>query len=178
MSPKSVVRPRRPLRLSTAVGGLAVVAIVVWYVAAYGAEAAAVTVRPHFPNLSLLLEAPLAIRIHVLGAISALVIGTVLLIGVKGTRVHRTLGWSWVVAMGATAVSSFFIHRINPDGFSFIHLISGWSVIALPMAVHAARKHRVKAHRRGMVGLFVGGLLVAGALSFLPGRLMWQLAFG
>jgi uncharacterized membrane protein len=120
----------------------------------------------------------LPIRIHVAGAASALAIGTALLIGVKGTMMHRTLGWGWVVAMGTTAVSSFFIHRINPDGFSFIHLISGWTVIALPMAVYAARKHRVKAHRRGMVGLFVGGLLVAGVLSFLPGRLMWQVVFG
>jgi uncharacterized membrane protein len=159
-------------------GAAFVVGLLVWYFVAYGAEAATLPYRPHLPDLSLLAAAPLPIRIHVAGAASALAIGTALLIGVKGTMMHRTLGWGWVVAMGTTAVSSFFIHRINPDGFSFIHLISGWTVIALPMAVYAARKHRVKAHRRGMVGLFVGGLLVAGVLSFLPGRLMWQVVFG
>ena len=169
---------RCPLRLSPWLGGLAVVAILAWYVTAHGGQAAVLAFRPHAPDVSLLAAAPLAIRVHVLGAAGALLIGTMLLIGVKGTTVHRTLGWGWVVAMGTTAVSSFFIHRINPDGFSFIHLISGWSVIALPMAVYAARKHRVKAHRRGMVGLFVGGLLVAGVLSFLPGRLMWRVVFG
>jgi uncharacterized membrane protein len=29
-----------------------------------------------------------------------------------------------------------------------------------------------------MTGLFVGGLLIAGAFAFLPGRLMWQIVFG
>ena len=103
-----------------------------------------------------------------------------LLAGIKGTRLHRALGWIWVLAMGTTAVSSFFIHTINPDGpagLSFIHLISGWTVVSLPMAVHAARRHRVQAHRRAMTGMFVGGLIVAGALTFLPGRLMWAIFF-
>lgn len=178
MSVDPVVRSRRPRRLSMWLGGAFVVVLLAWYFVAYGAQAALLSWRPHLPDLSVLAEAPLPIRVHVAGAVSALVIGTVLLIGVKGTTLHRTLGWGWVAAMATTAVSSFFIHRINPDGFSFIHLISGWTVIALPMAVYAARKHRVKAHRRGMVGLFVGGLLVAGVLSFLPGRLMWQVVFG
>ena len=46
------------------------------------------------------------------------------------------------------------------------------------MAVYAARRHRVASHRRTMTGLFVGGLLVAGGLTFLPGRLMWRVVFG
>jgi len=29
-----------------------------------------------------------------------------------------------------------------------------------------------------MTGMFVGGLIVAGLLTFLPGRLMWTLFFG
>lgn len=33
-------------------------------------------------------------------------------------------------------------------------------------------------HRRMMTGLFIGGLVIAGALTFLPGRLMWQVFFG
>jgi uncharacterized membrane protein len=35
----------------------------------------------------------------------------------------------------------------------------------------------VQAHRRAMTGMFVGGLIVAGALTFLPGRLMWAIFF-
>lgn len=136
---------------------------------------------PHAPDWRLLLTSPPAIQIHVAAALTALAIGIVLLIGVKGNRLHRTLGWTWVLAMATTAVSSFFIHRLNPGGpggFSLIHLLSGWTVIALPMAVHAARRHRIADHRRAMTGMFVGGLIVAGAFTFLPGRLMWAMFFG
>ncbi|HYC68095.1 MAG TPA: DUF2306 domain-containing protein [Brevundimonas sp.] len=124
------------------------------------------------------MHAPVAIQLHVAAAVVALVIGTVLLAGVKGDRLHRSLGWAWVVAMATTAVSSLFIRQINAGGFSFIHLISGWTIVALPMAVYAARRHRVANHRRAMTGMFVGGLLVAGALTFLPGRMMWAMVFG
>ena len=41
----------------------------------------------------------------------------------------------------------------------------------LPFAVMAARRHQVDSHRRAMVGFFTGGLLLAGALTFLPGAL-------
>lgn len=134
--------------------------------------------RIHAPDFSLLAEAPVTIQIHVAGALTALLIGTVLLLGVKGNTLHRTLGWTWVIAMATTAVSSLFIRQINPGGFSLIHLLSGWTIIALPMAVYAARKHKVVQHRRAMTGMFVGGLLVAGGLTFLPGRLMWRMFFG
>lgn len=133
---------------------------------------------PHAPDWSLLIAAPSAIQIHVAAALTALLIGIVLLAGIKGTRLHRALGWTWVLAMGTTAVSSFFIHQINPGGLSLIHLLSGWTVVGLPMAVYAARRHRVQAHRRAMTGMFVGGLIVAGLLTFLPGRMMWAIFFG
>jgi len=135
----------------------------------------------HAPRWGRLLASPTMIQVHVAAALTALAIGIVLLIGVKGNRQHRTLGWIWVLAMGTTAVSSFFIHQLNPGGpggLSLIHLLSGWTVIALPMAVHAARRHRVAVHRRAMTGMFVGGLIVAGAFTFLPGRLMWAVFFG
>jgi uncharacterized membrane protein len=132
----------------------------------------------HAPDVSLLAQAPIMIQIHVAGAVTALMIGVVLLLGVKGNALHRTLGWTWVIAMATTAVSSLFIRQINGGSFSLIHLLSGWTIVALPMAVYAARRHRVAAHRKAMTGMFVGGLLVAGALTFLPGRLMWRMFFG
>lgn len=157
---------------------MALAALGIWLAVKLGPSLIGNEFRPHAPDVSLLAAAPLAIQIHVAAALTALVIGTVLLLGVKGNTVHRTLGWTWVVAMGTTAISSFFIHQINPGGFSFIHLLSGWTVIGLPMAVYAARRHRVQMHRRAMTGMFVGGLIVAGLLTFLPGRMMWQVFFG
>lgn len=169
-------------RLLPSVLALALLIVpLVAYLAVDDGRLARVGFTPHAPDWRLLLASPPATQIHVAAALTALAIGIVLLIGVKGNRLHRTLGWTWVLAMATTAVSSFFIHRLNPGGpggFSLIHLLSGWTVIALPMAVHAARRHRIADHRRAMTGMFVGGLIVAGAFTFLPGRLMWAIFFG
>jgi uncharacterized membrane protein len=150
----------------------------VFYLRADEGRIARLGFTPHRPDWSLLSSAPVVIQLHVAAAMTALMIGVVLLAGVKGSRLHRVLGWTWVLAMAATAISSFFIRQLNPGGLSLIHLLSGWTVIALPMAVHAARRHRVQAHRRAMTGMFVGGLIVAGLFTFLPGRLMWAVFFG
>jgi uncharacterized membrane protein len=131
----------------------------------------------HAPHLDLLAVAPIQIRIHVAAVSTALAVGIALMLGVKGNTVHRTLGWVWVVAMATAAISSLFIHRVN-GSFSFLHLFAGWTLIALPMGVFAARKHNIRLHGRTMTGLFVGGLLIAGAAAFLPGRLMWKIVFG
>lgn len=169
-------------RLLPSVLALALLVVpLVAYLAVDDGRLARMGFTPHAPDWRLLLTSPPAIQIHVAAALTALAIGIVLLIGVKGNRLHRMLGWTWVLAMATTAVSSFFIHRLNPGGpggFSLIHLLSGWTVIALPMAVHAARRHRIADHRRAMTGMFVGGLIVAGAFTLLPGRLMWAIFFG
>jgi uncharacterized membrane protein len=132
----------------------------------------------HRPNFSLLAAAPLIIQLHVAGAVTALTIGTGLMFGPKGTTIHRTFGWTWVIAMMTTAVSSFFIHGINPNGFSLIHVLSAYVSIGVPMGVAFARRHNIRAHRRMMTGVFLGGLIIAGAFTFAPGRLMWQVFFG
>src|SRR4051812_42663536 len=132
----------------------------------------------HAPDFGPLASAPIQIQIHVAAVSIALTVGIALMLGLKGNTVHRTLGWVWVIAMATAAISSLFIHRANGGGFSFLHLFAGWTLIALPMGVFAARKHNVRLHGRTMTGMFVGGLLIAGAFAFLPGRLMWQVVFG
>jgi uncharacterized membrane protein len=119
-----------------------------------------------------------AIKIHLVAAIAALAIGATILMRPKGRGLHKALGWSWVAAMGATAVSSLFITSLNGGVYSLVHLLSGWTIVALPMAILAIRNRKVEAHRRAMTGMFVGGLLVAGALAFLPGRFMFEFLFG
>lgn len=142
-----------------------------------GGDNTVIQLHPHLPDLSLVAAAPLEIQIHLTAALTAFVIGVVLLSGVKGNGLHKALGWTWVMAMGITAISSFWIHKLNPGGLSFIHFLSGWTVIALPAAVFAIKRRKVAVHARAMTGMFVGGLLLAGLLTFLPGRLMWQLFF-
>ena len=117
------------------------------------------------------------IIVHMTCAFAALAIGTALMIGVKGTQAHLTLGYAWSACMLVTAVSSFWI-RGNHGSLSFIHFLSGWTTIAVPLGVAFIRRKQVRRHARMMTSVFVGGLLIAGALTFLPGRLMFSLFFG
>lgn len=134
--------------------------------------------HPHAPDMGLFATIPPQVKLHIAAAVAAFLIGVVILLQPKGSPLHKTLGWGWVIAMGATAISSFFITGLNGNNLSFIHLISGWTVVALPMGLFAIRNKRVVMHKRVMTSLFVGGLVVAGALTFIPGRLMYQLFFG
>ena len=134
-------------------------------------------IRPHAPDWALFLDLPTQVKVHLAGALSALVIGTVIWLLPKGRGPHKALGWAWVVAMAATAISSLFITGLNGNFYSFIHFLSGWTLIALPMAIFAIRNRNITMHRRNMTGIFVGGLIVAGALSFIPGRFMFEFFF-
>lgn len=130
-------------------------------------------------SLAPLLSASLPIKIHALAAIAAFGLGLAQFWAPKGTLPHRTLGWVWVILMAVAAASALFIHELRVVGpFSPIHLLSIFTLATLPMAVLHARRHRVGAHRRVMIVIFCGGLLVAGTLSFLPGRVMHAVAFG
>jgi uncharacterized membrane protein len=132
---------------------------------------------PHAPNLALIAQAPPAIKVHLAAVLAAVGVGLIQLLGVKGTLLHRTLGWSFVIFMVAAAASSLLIREINHGAFSYIHLLSAFTLVAAPLGVYFARTHRVASHGRMMVGLFFGGLVLAGVLAFLPGRLMWQVFF-
>jgi len=66
----------------------------------------------------------------------------------------------------------------GPGRFSFIHLISVFVLVMLPVAVWQARTGRISGHRRSMQGIFLGGLVIAGALTFVPPRIMGRMIFG
>ena len=96
----------------------------------------------------------------------------------KGRGLHKRLGYAWVVAMAVTAISSFFLTGLNGNQFSWIHGLSAWTIIGLPMGLAAARRKDIAAHRKQMTGMFTGSMLVAGLFTFLPGRMMWSIFFG
>jgi uncharacterized membrane protein len=180
--PSRPVRPRmRVLIAQAAIGSLiplALVAVALWPKRHILGLDRLPPLHVHVPELWRVAAAGPVIQLHLAGVAIAILIGLVLLAGVKGNLVHRALGWAWVLAMMMAAISSLFIREINPGHLSFIHLLSGWTILALPMGVAFARRHKVKAHARMMTGLFTGGLVLAGLFAFIPGRLMWQLFFG
>jgi uncharacterized membrane protein len=126
-----------------------------------------------------LLNAALAIPLHAFAAMTAFVLGAVQLAAPKGTVPHRTLGWIWVALMAIVAGSSFWIHQIRLVGpWSPIHLLSIFTLAMLPLGVWRAHRHRAADHRRIMISLFVGALVIAGLFTLLPGRIMHAVAFG
>src|SRR5262249_12864780 len=130
-------------------------------------------------SLAPLLDDAPVIQVHAFAAMTAFALGIVQLSAPKGTLPHRTIGWIWVALMAVIAVSSFWIHQIRLVGpFSPIHSLSIFPLVMLPLAVLHARRHSVDRHRRAMIGIFTGALLIAGAFTFLPGRIMHAVAFG
>ncbi len=125
-----------------------------------------------------LLNAPIAIQIHVAAVIPAALLGAYLLAWPKGTPRHRLLGKIWLALMVVTALSSFFIHQINMfHGFSPIHLLSILVLFGCWGAIANARRRNIEAHKRSVRGLYLGGIVGAGAFTFLPGRIMNEVAF-
>ena len=128
-------------------------------------------------DLAPIIGASPAVQIHVVAALSTFVIGLVLLCAPKGFGLHKTLGWAWVASMAVTAISSFFITGLMGSAYSPIHALSAWTMIGLPFGIAAIRRRDIQKHRHTMTGMFVGGMVIAGLFSFLPGRLMWEIFF-
>lgn len=130
-------------------------------------------------SLAPLLNAEPVIQIHAFAAIAAFGLGIVQLTAPKGTLRHRAIGWIWVVLLAMVALSSFFIHEIKLIGpFSPIHLLSIFTLVMIPLALAHARRHEVQRHRKAMTSIFIGALVIAGAFTFLPGRIMHAVVFG
>jgi len=151
---------------------------VVVYTVGVRPETLATSYHPHLPNWSVLDGLPLLLSVHIAAAVTALGVGFVIMALPKGRGPHKALGWTWVIAMAITALSSFAMLMLPGFGLSLIHALSGFVTIMLPMAVAAIRRGNVEMHRRMMTGLFMGGLLTAAVLTLLPGRLMWKVFFG
>jgi uncharacterized membrane protein len=134
-------------------------------------------------TLEPILSAPTAIQIHLATVIPAFAIGTwQIFFSTKGARTHRVLGYTYLVLMSITAVAALFIQEVMRDGpfwgFSPIHLLVPLTLFAVVGAIRGARTRNIRMHRFAMVSLYVGGILIAGAFTFIPGRLMYRVFFG
>lgn len=137
-------------------------------------------------TLAPLLEAPMIIQVHAFGAMAAFLLGVVQFAAPKGTLPHRTLGTTWMLLMTVVAASTLWItHPVEPGDpfwarYSPIHLFTLLTFFGLTSAVVFILRGgpQLKRHAAPLTGVFIGGLVVAGALAFLPGRTMHQVAFG
>jgi len=133
-------------------------------------------------NLTPAFAAPLAVQIHLLTVVPAFLIGTWLIFfSVKGKTLHRALGYTYLSLMTVTSITALFIHEANaggPFGWSLIHLFVPLTLLGVVGAIVNARRHNIPGHRGAMLGVYFGGILIAGTLAFIPGRIMHQMFFG
>lgn len=119
-----------------------------------------------------------ALTVHLVTVIPAIPLGTYVMVSRKGSRQHKMLGKIWLSLMFITAVSTIFIRNVNGGQFSWIHMFTLLTMIAVPQAIISARQGKIEAHKKHLRNFFIGALIIAGLTSFAPGRTMWQWAFG
>jgi uncharacterized membrane protein len=119
---------------------------------------------------------------HLATVIPAFFIGAFQLLRRKGTPVHKLLGKIYMVLMLATGLITLAMPaEVGPrflNRFGFIHIFSLLTLFNVPIAYFAARRGAVKTHRGAMISLYVGGILIAGTLAFMPGRMLHTWLFG
>jgi uncharacterized membrane protein len=120
--------------------------------------------------------------LHLATVVPAFGIGAFQLLRRKGTPSHKLLGKIYMVLMLATAIITLAMPaEVGPrflNHFGFIHIFSLMALFGVPTAYFAARRGNIKAHRGAMLGLYIGGILIAGAFAFSPGRMLHGWLFG
>ncbi|GCL61945.1 DUF2306 domain-containing protein [Pseudaquabacterium pictum] len=136
---------------------------------------------PFATSFANLLDRHPLVFFHLVTALLALLIGSVVMLRRKGNGSHRAWGWAWVLLMGSTAIASAFIrdYRLpNLAGITPIHAFTAMVAINLPRGIWFIRQGNVAAHRKTMRSMYFGGCIVAGVFTLLPGRflgrLLWQ----
>ena len=129
--------------------------------------------------MELLFNEPSPIPLHAFAAMIAIVLGGIQLYMKKGGKIHKLLGRIWIGLMLVVSISSFWIHDIRLWGlFSPIHILSAWTIFSCGMGIYFARVGKIKAHKYTMVSMYFLALILTGAFTLLPGRLMNQIIFG
>lgn len=129
-------------------------------------------------DLTPLLEAPLAVQVHVATVMPAAVIGPAQFLLPKGTAIHRTFGYAFMALMIATSISAFFIESFMGQRFSWIHLFIPLTLFGVIRAWFAIKRGDVFNHAIALVSVYFGALVVAGYFAFQNGRIMDRIFFG
>ena len=119
---------------------------------------------------------------HLVTVVPCIFIGTLLIFMKKGTLFHKSVGKVYMLLMLITALISLFIPaQVGSQflgHFGYLHLLSVLTVYTVPTAYWAAKQHRIKAHKRKMIILYVGAILLAGGFTLYPGRYLHGVFFG
>jgi len=120
--------------------------------------------------------------LHLATVLPAFIIGTILIIIKKGTSFHKIAGRIYMILMLITALVTLFMPaRVGAtifNHFGWIHTFSILTLYTIPTAYIAIKKGDIKAHKRKMIMLYVGALVIAGGFTLMPGRYLHGVLFG
>ena len=118
---------------------------------------------------------------HLLTVVPCFIIGTLLLIIKKGTKIHTNFGRIYMVLMLITACITLFmpakLGTTFLNHFGWIHIFSILTLYTVPTAYIAIKKGDIKTHKRKMILLYFGALIIAGGFTLTPGRYLYELLF-
>lgn len=130
-------------------------------------------------DLGLIAAAPLPVKLHLATVLPAFALGTwQMFLSRKGSPVHRAIGVLYLSLMVLTSIAAFFIHALQPGHFSLVHLLIPLTLYGVFAALWYARRGNIAGHRRAMILVYAGALLVAGGMALSPGRLLYRCFFG
>ena len=119
---------------------------------------------------------------HLATVVPCFFLGSILLIIKKGTPIHRQLGRVYMVLMMITAsITVFMPAQVGPrifNHFGWIHSFTFLTLYTVPTAYLAIKQGQVKTHRRKMILLYFGAIIIAGGFTFFPGRYLYRVFFG
>lgn len=119
--------------------------------------------------------------IHLYTVLPCVVLGAINFMLRKGSPYHKYVGSSYMILMLFTAIVTLFMPAlVGPTlfgHFGWIHSFSVLTLFSVPTAYIAIKKGNVKSHKRKLIGLYVGAILIAGAFTLFPGRYLHTLLF-
>lgn len=120
--------------------------------------------------------------LHLATVLPAFMIGAFQLLRRKGTPSHKLLGKIYMILMLVTGLITLAMPaEVGPrlfGHFGFIHAFSFLTLYSVPAAYFAIRRGNITVHRANMIGLYVGGILIAGSFALAPGRMLHEWLFG
>ena len=116
---------------------------------------------------------------HAILAFVAIALGGLQFALPKGGLRHRVIGGMFTAAMFVVAISAVWIHELRLWGpWSPIHLLIPFTLFSLWAGIRAVRAGQIQKHKRYMISLYVGALIVTGGFTLLPGRALHAVLFG
>lgn len=130
-------------------------------------------------NFQPILTADPVIVVHIICGVTALIVGPIALYGKRRGALHRAVGYLWVFSMLLLAGTSFFIEGLAVFGrFCAIHLLSLFAIWSIFEAMRQIYLGNSGLYRRIMHNLYWYGLVIAGLINFLPGRMTNRVILG